>query len=158
MNTIGERIRMVRRGRSRNDFADKLGVSAQTLKRYEGGDRTPSNDFITALAEQEGVSLTWLLKGEGNIFGADSDKNGTEANPGGHSGAVTTDAMMRENEALREIVALQRENAALLRENGELRLHVERVEARNAELERQLAEALKPAQSAPMGGGISKVG
>ena len=151
---------MVRRGRSRNDFADKLGVSAQTLKRYEGGDRTPSNDFITTLAEQEGVSLTWLLKGEGNIFGTDNDKDGTEvmANPGGHSGAVATDAMMRENEALREIVTLQRENAALLRENGELRLHVERIEARSAELERQLAEALKPAQPSSMGNGVSRVG
>ena len=59
---------------------------------------------------------------------------------------------------MNDYIASLRQIADLQKDNGDLRVKAAQLEARNAELERQLAEALKPAQPASMGGGMSKVG
>lgn len=50
----------------------------------------------------------------------------------------------------REFLDITRQNADLLRQNGDLRVEIERQKARIAELERQLAEALKPQERPPV--------
>ena len=130
MKTIGERIRDVRGKMSREAFAALYDIHPNTLRRYEMNERTPDPSFLKRLEDKEG----WV-KNEKNSGETDDSPSPLE----------------RENALLREMVALQKEN-------GDLRVKASQLEIRNAELERQLAEALKPAQSAPMGGGISKVG
>ena len=152
MDDIGKRIRALRRGTPRKDFAERFGISAKTLQRYEDGERVPADSFADQVIAAFELSPSWLHKGEGPMYAAEVDRIKTE------SGQGATGAVLRENEALRAMLALQKENADLLRENGNLRVENERLAVRNAELERQLAEALKPAQPAPVGNGISRVG
>lgn len=61
------RIRQVRKesGLSRQDFADKIGVSLSSLDSYEAGRRTPVNTAINAICEKFYVRKEWLLEGSG---------------------------------------------------------------------------------------------
>lgn len=60
---IGIRIRDLRGDRSQQDFADELGVSLSTLRRYESGERMPDAEFLLALLEKEAADPTWVLTG-----------------------------------------------------------------------------------------------
>lgn len=60
---IGERIRSVRGAFSRDTFADTVGVSRNTLLRYEQEERRPDADFLQRVCERHGVDPTWLLLG-----------------------------------------------------------------------------------------------
>lgn len=51
---------------------------------------------------------------------------------------------------LSQVLSLQRELLDAVRQNGDLRVEIERQKARIAELERQLAEALKPQERPPV--------
>lgn len=64
---IGDRIKEIRGKRKQEDFASWLdiGISAQTLGRYERGEREPGDAFIHALRIKEQVDPAWLLFGEG---------------------------------------------------------------------------------------------
>jgi transcriptional regulator with XRE-family HTH domain len=65
---IGKRIQTVRGDVSREDFAAVLGIHAQTLGRYERGERLPDSDFVKAVCEKYGVNPAWLLLGEGEMY------------------------------------------------------------------------------------------
>lgn len=143
MKTLGERIRIVRSSRSQKDFAAAYGIHWNTLRRYEEGEREPSHDFLQRLTQTENLSPEWVMLGEGAMRKSDEGKA-----PLGSSGESCKD----------ELIVALRENAALLRENGELRLQVERLEAQKAELERRLVEALKQVPPAPMGSEIAAAG
>ena len=64
MSTIGDRIKQLREkyGYSQTDFADKIGVSKQTLYKYENGIVTniPS-DKIEAIATLCKASPSWVM-------------------------------------------------------------------------------------------------
>jgi phage repressor protein C with HTH and peptisase S24 domain len=62
---IGARIEVVRGSASQADFASEMGVSTQTLGRYERGDRPPDLDFLVAMREKRGISADWLISGQG---------------------------------------------------------------------------------------------
>lgn len=138
MKTIGERIKEFRGKTSRDEFAPLYDIHPNTLRRYEVGERVPDPDFLERL-EQAGFRVK-QEETSGKIMDHLETDLADDPNP-----------LERENALLREMLALQKEN-------GDLRVKAAQLEARNAELERQLAEALKPAQPAPMGGGMSKVG
>jgi|GEM_PF-1123856 len=70
---VGERIGQVRGARSQERFADDLGVSVSSVRRYEGGVRLPDTEFLILLREREGVSADWLLTGAGSRRRIDSD-------------------------------------------------------------------------------------
>ena len=55
--TVGERLRKLRGGRSREEVAIAIGVTAQAISNYEIGIRTPSDDIKCKLAEFFGVSV-----------------------------------------------------------------------------------------------------
>lgn len=139
MNEISERIRMIRRGVSRDEFAARLGISPTTLKRYETGERKPDPDFLETLISDQKISRSWLLTGEGSVFA-----DGAELSPGEPVESGLFSERKPEETAKDELIVALRENASLQRENGDLRVENERLRARTAELERQLAEVLKP--------------
>ena len=60
------RLARVRGARSQRQFARNLGVFPQSVSRYESG-RTPSANFLIALALKERVSIDWLLLGKGTM-------------------------------------------------------------------------------------------
>ena len=74
--TIGERIKMVREKNdlSQTDLAIKIGVSKQTLFKYENGIVTniPS-DNIEEIAKITHVSPAYIMGWEDNLNNADTD-------------------------------------------------------------------------------------
>lgn len=78
--TIGIRIRQIRDnfGKSRDEFANTLGISRNTLQRYETDERKPDADFLIALYEKYEISIHWILFGErdpDNPSNEDQDRN-----------------------------------------------------------------------------------
>ena len=67
---IGKRIKMIREklGLTQQEMASKLGYKMLTISRWERGERTPSLNDLSKLAELYGVNLHWLLTGEGRMF------------------------------------------------------------------------------------------
>lgn len=60
---LGERIRQLRKetGWSQAELADKIGVDAGRVSRYEAGRITPSADALIRLAQVLNVSIDHLL-------------------------------------------------------------------------------------------------
>ena len=50
----------VLRGLKQKELADKMGISAQQLNNYEGGQSNPGNKILPALADALGVSTAYL--------------------------------------------------------------------------------------------------
>lgn len=48
------------RGLKQKELADKMGISAQQLNNYEGGQSNPGNKILPALADALGVSTAYL--------------------------------------------------------------------------------------------------
>lgn len=48
---VGERLRILRGNKSREEVAISIGVTAQAISNYEIGIRTPSDDIKVKLAE-----------------------------------------------------------------------------------------------------------
>lgn len=65
---IGERIKFIRGGESQKDFGARFGVNLNTIGRYEAESTYPGADFIVDLCKIYGVSSSWLLFGEGDIY------------------------------------------------------------------------------------------
>ena len=65
---IGNRIREEREriGKSRNELADRLGLSLSTLQLWETNEREPQASMIIVIAKELGVSPSYLLTGETN--------------------------------------------------------------------------------------------
>lgn len=51
----------------RDEFATLLGVPKGTLAGYERGERFPPPEVLRAIRRQTGVSLDWLIAGEGEM-------------------------------------------------------------------------------------------
>lgn len=67
----GERIRQVREGLSltQKQFAEKLGFTSATISAYENNKKTPTFEFLIALAKNYNVSIDWAC-------GLTENKNG----------------------------------------------------------------------------------
>ncbi len=64
--TLGERISTFRRrqGLSQEALAEKLGVSRQSVSKWERNESLPETDKLPLLAQALGISLDLLLNGE----------------------------------------------------------------------------------------------
>lgn len=64
--TIADKILKLRKeqGLSQEAFAEKLGVSRQSVSKWESGTAVPDTEKILAMSELFGVSTDYLLKGE----------------------------------------------------------------------------------------------
>ncbi len=65
IKAIGRRIRKVRGATTQKTFAAILGISVNTLGRYERGETEQSAAVLARLVERCGVDGTWLLLGDG---------------------------------------------------------------------------------------------
>jgi transcriptional regulator with XRE-family HTH domain len=62
---VAERLRLLMTGASIRRFADRVGVSGSLVSSYLSGGRLPEAGTLHRIAERTGVSLDWLLCGEG---------------------------------------------------------------------------------------------
>ena len=63
--SLGERIGLARANTSKTELARRIGVDTKTVYRWEHGDARPASEVIVPLADALGVSVRWLLTGEG---------------------------------------------------------------------------------------------
>lgn len=72
--SIGERIKKVRRelDLTQTEFATQLGLTQNTVTRYETGDRKPSAAVLSLIVKAYNVSDSWLRTGKGEMFEPDS--------------------------------------------------------------------------------------
>lgn len=72
---ISERIRLVAESKAKNlkDFSLLVGIPYRTIQNYVGGQREPRQDLVTKICTRTGVSIHWMLTGEGSMFEAAQD-------------------------------------------------------------------------------------
>lgn len=56
-------------GISQNEFARGIGASSAFVSNMARGIKKPGMEFLTRVAQQYGVSLDWLVLGNGSMFG-----------------------------------------------------------------------------------------
>ena len=63
MNTFGQRLKSLRReaGYSQSDLSDRIGISVQSISKWENDNTMPDISQIVPLASVLGVSTDWLL-------------------------------------------------------------------------------------------------
>ena len=71
LSHLANRIRRVRGGMSRADFAEKIGVHLNTLGYYERGQRAPDAVVLINICKVFAVEPSWLLLGEGPALDED---------------------------------------------------------------------------------------
>lgn len=118
--TFGDRLTLAReaQGMSQEDLARRLGIRLQTLKNWEDDRSEPRANRLQMLAGVLGISMVWLLTGEGE---------------GGPSLRA------------REERTVSAELSALLNEIRELRVANSKANNRLARLERRLREMAESA-------------
>ena len=142
---IAGRIRMVRGNLSQVKFAEKIGLSQRTIANYENGDNIPNAEVVTRISDIFGVSLDWLLKGQGAIHPelasseqSDKDEDGDAAIrfqcPRCRKLSAELWAERREARLqTAELRAVNAENRRLWQENAGLRERLARLEPRGQE-------------------------
>lgn len=70
MNTIGERIKFVRKeeGLTQKDFSAHLLISQSYLSGLEKGNENPSEKLIKLISLEFGIEYNWLTTGEGQMY------------------------------------------------------------------------------------------
>ena len=70
--TIGARLNLIRKRNNLklSEIGKIFDITAQTVSRYENGQRTPDNDFLEAFGKHFKISGDWLLYGEPPIYRA----------------------------------------------------------------------------------------
>lgn len=74
--SIGERIRFVRGDLSQIEFGDMLGAPRSTVRRWERGLATPSNEILVRFMDLLHVDLLWLFSGKGKPYLDDQEQRG----------------------------------------------------------------------------------
>lgn len=143
MKTLGDRIRFIRGMTSQVQFAASLEIAQTKLSRYERNTTVPDLEFLVRLSQKYSVSLEWLITGNASrespqtlgeaAEGLNADGHADEASSMLSVPALQQELAMERMER-RELTAenrkLHQEKEALLRENGELREKVARLEER----------------------------
>lgn len=66
---VGQRVRLARRDKNLNqeELAERIGIHRNSLVRYERGERGIDVALLVRISEVLGVSLHWLVTGEGEM-------------------------------------------------------------------------------------------
>jgi transcriptional regulator with XRE-family HTH domain len=69
MDTIGKRLAAIRDklGFSLSDVQEKVNINKSNLSRVENDKQLPATETLIALSNLYGISVDWILFGEGNI-------------------------------------------------------------------------------------------
>lgn len=91
--TIGDRLRKAREltGLDRSAFADAVGVTRNTVTKYETHDKAPKRLLLKAWALRCGVSTAWLESGVAPTGPTPDDGIYFHGNTSSHTRAVTAD-------------------------------------------------------------------
>lgn len=116
MSSLAERIRNIRGKMSREEFAQHIGVHVNTVGRYERGGSEPDISIASKICQEFGVNTYWFMFGES-------------------SQGSCNEFMMKllfkfsdmNRDATKEISSVWPKVIALTKENGELKLEIERL-------------------------------
>lgn len=138
MNSLGSRIRQIRGTESQETFAARIGVSKGSIGGYERDENSPSADVILKICSKANISVEWLMTGRGAMRAAAMDEGVAASSP--ERPATHLDAKLERVEAQRDDLLaenrrLHQENAALLRQNGDLRERIARLEGALGQLQ-----------------------
>ncbi|MBN2237873.1 MAG: helix-turn-helix transcriptional regulator [Bacteroidales bacterium] len=90
---------------SPSQFADKLGVQRSSISHILSGRNKPSLDFVLKIVEiYPKISLDWLLKGQGEMFGDLADKSLSSRHDLFEEEASTKEIATFETEIAKEIL------------------------------------------------------
>jgi len=127
-NAIAERFLVIRGKAKQGDFAKALGINPNTLRNYENGRVSPNHKILERICVEFSVSPTWLLLGIGPMY---SNAGGIEASSAARVACSRCDKLETKLEKVEEQRdGLITDNRQLLRENGELRAQIARLEER----------------------------
>lgn len=130
---ISGRLKIVRGEISQAEFAERLGIHKNTLGNYERGQSSPDFGFLLSVCTVFGISPDWLLTGVGPVRKGDVNKPTEHMQP-----EESLEDLRVENRELRkdnrEMMTENRELTKQLleatRENGDLRVDLERMKAK----------------------------
>ena len=145
MSTLGERIKILRGKTSQKQFAQSLGIPATTLANYENNKSELNFAMIRLFTTRFGVETNWLIFGTGPMKSEESEcsfpSSSCEELPPAEdtqkANFFNHDKLERELELekqeRRELALenrkLHQEQENLLRENGELKVKIAKLEA-----------------------------
>ena len=116
--TLGSRIKQVRATLSQADFGARLGVTKDTIGKYERGERQPDVDFLIKICSEFNRSADWLLTGWEPPKGWDSEEYDQKLLAHPHELAETFDEVLMEQIGRGISSAYREENARI--ETGQL--------------------------------------
>lgn len=131
---IADRIKELRGETDREAFAERIGVTKSTLGRYERGDTEPTSGTIARICATFDVMADWLVLGIGE------KKRGAYPVAGATQNSNLLRELADERMLNRELTS---ENRQLWKENGDLRVEVEKLKARAAPEETKPPKAAK---------------
>ena len=136
--TLGERIVTLRGNITQSEFSLAIGISQNSLCRYERNQRMPKASIINQICQVTGASHEWLISGQGEMYAESSAapiKPSTSLPPSANECprcASLEQELVQEREERREVSAenrqLHRDKEKLLLENAELRERIARLE------------------------------
>ncbi|HIV65796.1 MAG TPA: helix-turn-helix domain-containing protein [Candidatus Mailhella excrementigallinarum] len=148
MDNLSSRIIELRGSLSRRAFGEQIGTTESTLRNYEKGTSLPDAQFLKDICQKLHVSPRWLLLGTGpkqDIRTIEyplppEGPTATPSTPQSHDRCVELEEELKvERKERRELAdenrQLHRDKETLLRENGELREKVARLEERKRRYE-----------------------
>lgn len=134
--SIATRLRNVidDRGMSIKEASEVVGIPYRTLQNYLLGEREPNAKAMAAIRTHLGISLDWLLTGEGSMF------------LGGPAGASETQTANQQEEAILELFrSLGEAGKREIQSAAEEKKRLMDVEQRLKDLTEALADTKRPA-------------
>lgn len=126
MKELGNKIKEIRGKESRAEFAKRHNIHPNTLQRWENGERQPDLEFLQRIVVEYKLSPEWLLLGQG-------EAKIPEPYPGSPMTVGSSyygDLIDNFNELRKENSTLWGKIEKLTKENGELRIEIERLKSR----------------------------
>ena len=143
MNTsLPNRLKLIRNGMPQTEFAALVGIHKSSWGRFERGESEPSSSDLKSICSILNISAEWLLLGTGpmkpNISPSEHDQEKISLQSTTQYKRLEEE-LENERRERRELAdenrQLHRDKETLLRENGELREKVARLEERKRRYE-----------------------